>query len=93
LENEMAREFSNLLSFFVCFPREVGVRDELESELSRLLQNSKLSGFESREISKAGVLMFFFIFLSKLPPIDRQLLSKPKQDFQARKRPKKPKSK
>ncbi len=57
LENGMARECSDFLSFFVCFLREVGVRDQSESELSRLLQNSKLSGFESREnYFGAGVL-------------------------------------
>ncbi len=61
--------------------------------MSRLLHNSKLSGFESREIYNWLFQFLFFSFLSKLPLIDRQLDAKPKHDFQARKRPKKkPKS-
>ncbi len=53
--------FEFFLSFFVCFPREVGVKDELESESLRLLHDSKLSGFESREIyNERDVCCCFF---------------------------------
>ncbi len=85
--------FKFILSFFVCFPRAVGVRDESKSEFLRLLHNSKLSGFESQEIYYNCLYCLFFInFLSKLPLIDHQLHSKPKHDFQVGMRPKKPKS-